>query len=503
MVSTRRRSISAVYIADESSSSSLEVAPPKKLKVSTRRTSRTKSVTNKSPSTSQLDNKRPSGGTSTTPDSSWLPHGWTAVNWTAVNWSTSTEHKYTVFKETATHKKFYSKQQVLNYLAIARTTNSNNRQVKVAPPQKKQASTISTTPPSETPKWLRHLQNGGTFTIPVPSTSGDKRKVKLEPPEKKQVSTISTTPSEIPKRLYDLIQNAAKARKSLKLNSNNRFAQRKLDYYEPKISRVAKYCQYFEDLPSDWKYDPETSFMAHVPKPPPPPKPKTKKKKKKKIKITWSSPNYHGSYPWNNHEQKVWNEFTTSDTTEAYDCECFPIKNLVMVQKDEGIVNLLGKFAVDTFNKSCHMYVNKDEDNMVGRVVIMECKFLKLTKKYIFYMTIEAIEQGIHGVYETRVECKTKNGARTLMNFILTDRKPKWNRGRDKTQLESEVVYETVEDGSSDPQDFYKLTGLVHRETEGGGFDYHNPPFSAHLIIYNSSKDEKANAFSPNVSQPL
>ena len=58
-------------------------------------------------------------------------------------------------------------------------------------------------------------------------------------------------------------------------------------------------------------------------------------------------------------------------------------------------------------------------------------------------------------------------------------------------------------DGSSDPQDFYKLTGLVHRETEGGGFNYHNPPFSAHLIIYNSSKDEKAKAFSPNVSQLL
>jgi hypothetical protein len=39
-------------------------------------------------------------------------------------------------------------------------------------------------------------------------------------------------------------------------------------------------------------------------------------------------------------------------------------------------------------------------------------------------MTIEAIERGIPGVYETRVECKTKNGARKLMNFILTDRKP-------------------------------------------------------------------------------
>ncbi|GKC38851.1 hypothetical protein Tco_1051235 [Tanacetum coccineum] len=176
------------------------------------------------------------------------------------------------------------------------------------------------------------------------------------------------------------------------------------------------------------RLDPETSFMAHIPKPPPPPpkpKPKPKRKKKKKIKITWSSPNYHGRYPLTNDEQKVWNKFTMNDTTKANSFECYPIENLVTV-KDDMVVDLLGKFAVDTFNKSCHMYVNKDEDNKVSGAEFMECKFYKLTKEYIFYMTIEAIEQGIPGVYTTKVECKTENGARTLLNFRLTDCKPKF-----------------------------------------------------------------------------
>ncbi|GKB70630.1 hypothetical protein Tco_0932042 [Tanacetum coccineum] len=224
--------------------------------------------------------------------------------------------------------------------------------------------------------------------------------VKVAPPKEQEVSTLSTTPSEIPKRLYDLNQYAARARRSLKLNSNNRFAKRKLEYYEPKIPRLA--------------IDPETSFMPHVPKPPPPPPKPKPKTKKKKIKITLNS------------------------------CVRHPIQNLVTVE-DDMVVDLLGKFAVDTFNKSYQMYVNRDEFNKVSGAEFMECKFYKLDKEYIFYMTIEAIEQGIPGVYTTKVECKTKDGARTLLNFELTDRKPKWNRPWVKPHLESEVEYETVE----------------------------------------------------------
>ncbi|GJS04085.1 hypothetical protein Tco_0320593 [Tanacetum coccineum] len=200
--------------------------------------------------------------------------------WTVVVLAKATGQKYKVFKETATGKKFYSKPQVLNYLGIADSSNSN------------------------------------------------KRKVKVAPPKDQQISTISTTPSEIPKRLYDLIQKVAKLNESVKLNSNNRFAKSKLEYYKPYI---------------------------------------------------------------------------------------------------------------------CAAYVNKDEDNQVSGAEYMECKFYKLTLKYIFYVTIEAIKQGICGVYETRVECVTENGKMTLQNFVLTEREPKGNRPSVKSHLESKFEYETVE----------------------------------------------------------
>ncbi|GJT59408.1 hypothetical protein Tco_1002941 [Tanacetum coccineum] len=371
------------------------------------------------------------------------------------------------------------------------TSSPSSQLVEVAPPKNLKEPT----------RW-RTWKKSFTYSSSSSSTS---RLFKVAPPQEKQVSTISTTPSEIPKPLYDLIQNAARARKSLKLNSNNRFAKRKLEHYEPRIPRLATFYRCFHELPSNWKYDPETSFMAHVPKPPtPPPKPKPKPKtKKKKIKITCSSLNYHGRYPLNKDEQKGRNEFTKANSSLRH-----PIQILVTVE-DDMVVDLLGKFAVDTFNKSCQMYVNRDEDNKVSGADFMECKFYKLTKEYIFYMTIEAIEQGIPGVYTTKVECKTKDGARTLLNFELTDQKPKWNRPWVKPHLESEVEYETVEDGSSDPQDFYKLTGMVHRETEGGGFNYHNPRYSPHRIVYTSIKDETASDFedfedfAPNVTEPL
>ncbi|GKE78580.1 hypothetical protein Tco_1544700, partial [Tanacetum coccineum] len=152
--------------------------------------------------------------------------------------------------------------------------------------------------------------------------------VEVAPPQKKQVSTISTEPLEIPERLYDLIQNAARVRKSLKLNSNNS--------------------------------DPETS-MAHVPKPPTSPKPKTEKKKKKKttrtkeIQITWNSPNYHGSYPLNNDELEVWNLFRSTEKAVAQPHMVVGGEDLDMVDKDDRVIHLLGKFAVETFNRSCQM----------------------------------------------------------------------------------------------------------------------------------------------------
>nr|GEX59898.1 reverse transcriptase domain-containing protein [Tanacetum cinerariifolium] len=106
---------------------------------------------------------------------------------------------------------------------------------------------------------------------------------------------------------------------------------------------------------------------------------------------------------------------------EAKKHEQYPYKKHLHTVDDVMVVDILGKFAVNNFNKSCKLYVKKDEDNQVSRAEFMECKFYKLTLMYIFYMTIEAIGE----VYETRVECVNENGKMTLQNFVLTEREPK------------------------------------------------------------------------------
>ncbi|GJU92042.1 hypothetical protein Tco_1304465 [Tanacetum coccineum] len=246
-------------------------------------------------------------------------------------------------------------------------------QVEVAPPKKLKLSTRRTKSVATTSSSTSRLANktpvplsitGGTFTTPdwLPDgltmvvsakATGQKFKVELAPPQKEQVFTTSTKPLEIPERLYDLIQNAARVRKSLKLNSNNRSAKRKLESLESDIHVVSTCCKFItEDLPTDWIYDPETS-MAHVPKPPTSPKPKTEKKKKKttkEIQITWSSPNYHGKYPLKNDELEVWNLFRRTENAEAQAHMVAGVgKDLNMVDKDDMVIPLLGKFAVDTY----------------------------------------------------------------------------------------------------------------------------------------------------------
>nr|GEU53408.1 40S ribosomal protein S13 [Tanacetum cinerariifolium] len=143
------------------------------------------------------------------------------------------------------------------------------------------------------------------------------------------------------------------------------------------------------------------------------------------------------------HISCVWQEAKTDQHVQVE-------KHLNTVDKDDKVVDLLGKFTVDTFNRSCQMYVNNDEDNQISGAEFIECKLYKLTWKYIFYMTIEAIKQGIPRVYQTRVKSGVEDGAKRLMNFTLTDCEPKWNIPWDKPRLEPKE-YETVQDGSSDP----------------------------------------------------
>jgi len=91
-------------------------------------------------------------------NSNWLPDGWVVE----VNYK-STGAKFKVFKEVATGKKFYSKPQVLNYLAGGSTSNSEKR--KESKPSTELGSSSNPTPADATrPKRSRKKNDGSQNT---------------------------------------------------------------------------------------------------------------------------------------------------------------------------------------------------------------------------------------------------------------------------------------------------------------------------------------------------
>ncbi|PWA93184.1 hypothetical protein CTI12_AA073490 [Artemisia annua] len=90
----------------------------------------------------------------------------------------------------------------------------------------------------------------------------------------------------------------------------------------------------------------------------------------------------------------------------------------VSIEVDHPFVPVVGDFAVAAFNELCRMYVKKDiEDN------VYEAQVIKVTHSlnrygYNFFITLEAMEENVAGVYEAIVLCHYDDGRQTLIKFI-------------------------------------------------------------------------------------
>ncbi|GKC56150.1 hypothetical protein Tco_1083748 [Tanacetum coccineum] len=211
---------------------------------------------------------------------------------------------------------------------------------------------------------------------------------------------------EIPKVLYDVITDAASIRGSLRTNKNDKGLRRNLYAKERRIKLLAIYYKSTRELPSSWEYNHKTAIFTHVPKPLKPPK---KKIKRKIVRL----PTINGTL-LNEEEQKVWMKFETMNKkVKAHEFISFPMKKIQVAVTDPVVDFILG-FAVEAFNDFYHKYVKEHGSKNITQAVPVECKYYKLTSEYLFYVTIDAIEQGKPGVYEAAVECDRVTGARTL-----------------------------------------------------------------------------------------
>ncbi|GKB90057.1 hypothetical protein Tco_0962329 [Tanacetum coccineum] len=213
-------------------------------------------------------------------------------------------------------------------------------------------------------------------------------------------------------------------------------------------------------------------------------------------------------------EQKVWKNFTRMNRkVEARPCVSFPMdKYLIRVKETDPVVKFIVDFAVDAFNDS-YMYVKEHGSKNITEAVPLVCEYYKLSSKYCFYVTLDAIEQGKPGLYKAAVDCDCGSGARTLCKFALTDLKTKYNGvsavafslimlkqlegrreeilRRDVRSFDQESEYEKAwSSDESEPEDFYDISGMVHRmATTGGGFNYQNPSSTLHRYILNDGRN--------------
>nr|GEW25150.1 hypothetical protein [Tanacetum cinerariifolium] len=117
--------------------------------------------------------------------------------------------------------------------------------------------------------------------------------------------------------------------------------------------------------------------------------------------------------PLNEEEHKSWLEFKKIDEGKpVLDRINSEIANKAKtpIIVDHPFVPVIGDFAIGAFNELCEMHVKKGESNNLRHHEVMECTYLKHPRFYCFCMTIEAIEEGILGVYETIVACNPIDG---------------------------------------------------------------------------------------------
>ncbi|GJU81643.1 hypothetical protein Tco_1284008 [Tanacetum coccineum] len=294
---------------------------------------------------------------------------------------------------------------------------------------------------------------------------------------------------EIPQALYDAIKDADNIRKLLRKSLRTEYDLKKiLDDTEKRINFLAFYYTGIdEELPRGWKYDHNTPSMPMVPSL------LTPRKEDSRDKST-RLPTINGT-ALTGEEQKVWKNFTRMNIkVEARPRVSFSTeKYLIPVEETDPVVKLIVGFAVDAFNDFYHKYVKEHGSKNITQAVPLVCEYYKLTLKYCFYVTLDAIEQGKPGLYKAVVECDRVTGARTLCQFSLTDHKTKWETvpgeilppGPDLRSFHQESEYEKAwSSDESEPEDFYEISGMVHRmATSGGGFDYHNPSSTFHRAV--------------------
>ncbi|PWA42875.1 hypothetical protein CTI12_AA540920 [Artemisia annua] len=138
--------------------------------------------------------------------------------------------------------------------------------------------------------------------------------------------------------------------------------------------------------------------------------------------------------PMNQEARECWLEFTKDALWREDEGE-------VLVDPHHPIVILMSNFAVSAFNELCRMYYKKgQEKNIYGAQVT---KFIFTTNDHgcTFFITIEALEEDVLGVYQATVICTIPEGERTLIEFTRLPLSPTGTKYKGMDNLISEKFF--------------------------------------------------------------
>ncbi|KAL6560156.1 hypothetical protein OROHE_006394 [Orobanche hederae] len=309
----------------------------------------------------------------------------------------------------------------------------------------------------------------GFHLLTSDSTSGSSKSVKSQPlsSKKRKITEGHEGAADcvsnflVPPDLYHLIREAVVLRDHLKTNKNDMDSILDLESAEGTIRIFAEELKKFNELPHNWKYGPSAA--------------NTYESLSSLSQLEFNDPledndllegHFATTYDevlmqllkiHNNHvasdrccaplknplewyantddvplsrtEKKIWKEFQKFDKKiPGLSSISFPgfEKEKMPIKIDNPIVSLIGNFAIAAFNEAIEKYVKKGEHKNLRDFEFMECAYIKMRgTEYYFYMTIEAIEEGKLGVYETKVRLEWDDGSKSLCNFVLTDRTPR------------------------------------------------------------------------------
>ncbi|GJW91686.1 hypothetical protein Tco_0169239 [Tanacetum coccineum] len=286
----------------------------------------------------------------------------------------------------------------------------------------------------------------------------------------------------VPWEIYCFIREALDLRKHFETKKNDEEYLMDLESAEGCIKSLAEDYKVLEELPPDWQYDPATAKDFTAVKP----SIATRKDKcsfkgrdhccaplKKPLRLYPKT----DDVPLTKDEKKIWKEFREFDkdipglgSISLHDYE----KERIPVYVDNPIVRLIGCFAINAFNELIYKHVKPGKADNLYSYEFMECSYIKMNKtNYYFHMTVEAMEDGEFGVYETKVKLKWADGRKSLNKFVLTDRTPRGTR--QDTQWKSSTPYHPVNNWKDPMGD--KFTGMRPRSKRVNcvGYDYHTP----------------------------